>query len=413
FVPEYVIPLSQHIGAPAVAEVEKGQKVQRGDRIASPGGYVSVAYHSPVSGVVKTVELRDHPCGEARPSIVIEADPFSSQKFQQRGELDWLNMSTPQFISLVQGAGIVGLGGAAFPTHVKIAVPEGKNCRFLILNGCECEPFLTADHRVMLENANSLLYGTRLLAKFLGAQKAYIGIELNKLDAIEILKQKAAEQEYDVEVVPLEVKYPQGAEKMLITAILRKEVPSGKLPIDMDVVVSNVSTTVAIADYFQSQKPLIERVLTVTGPGIRRPANMRVPVGTPIRDVLDACGGLVDETSRIILGGPMMGMVQKSLDVPITKGTSGILALTDREVHELKTYKCVRCARCIEACPAFLNPSQLGLLARKSRFEEMVDASLMDCMECASCSFACPSGIPLVQSFRMAKSYVREKKAKE
>ena len=412
FVPEYTLPLGQHIGAPANPLVEKGQKVKRGEVIATPGGYVSVAYHAPVTGTVSALEMRDHPCGQPQSSIVIKTDPFSSQLLSSSPDLDWRSLSAKDFSTKVQEAGIVGLGGAAFPTHVKLSIPEGKTCEYLILNGCECEPFLTADHRVMLEQFEALLQGTEILLKFLGAKKAYIGVEMNKADAIAVLRNALKDRSLPITVVPLEVKYPQGAEKMLISSILDQEVPSGKLPLDLHVVVANVSTTVAVVDYFNSGKPLIERVVTVTGPGVDRPSNLMVPIGSPIRAVLESCGGLKEGVSRVILGGPMMGMVQKNLDVPVTKGTSGILALTDADIHEIESFSCVRCGKCVEACPAFLNPSLMGLMAKKGLYEEMEQESLMDCMECASCSYVCPSAIPLVQNFRMAKSYLREKKSK-
>jgi Na+-translocating ferredoxin:NAD+ oxidoreductase subunit C len=412
FVPEYVLPLGQHIGAPAKPIVRKGQKVVRGESIATPGGYVSVAYHTPVTGTVSALEMRDHPCGQPQASIVIKTDPFSSQLLSSSPTVDWRAISEKEFSGKVQEAGIVGLGGAAFPTHVKLSIPEGKDCQYLILNGCECEPFLTADHRVMLEEFEALLEGTEILLRFLGATQAYIGVEMNKPDAISVLSEAVQKRSLPITVVPLEVKYPQGAEKMLISAILDQEVPSGKLPLDLHVVVANVSTTVAIAEFFNSGKPLIERVVTVTGPGVERPANLVVPIGSPIRSVLEACGGLKEGVSRIILGGPMMGMVQKNLDVPVTKGTSGILALTDHEIREIETFSCVRCGKCVEACPAFLNPSLMGLMAKKGMYEEMQAENLLDCMECASCSYVCPSAIPLVQNFRMAKSYLKEKKVK-
>ncbi|MFC1744310.1 electron transport complex subunit RsxC [Candidatus Riflebacteria bacterium] len=413
FVDEYVIPLSQHIGAPAQASVKKGERVRRGQMIATPGGFVSVNHHSPVSGTVTGIEKRAHASGQMLPAIVIKADPYSSQRFEDSKEIDWKNMEDREFIKLVQKAGIVGLGGAAFPAHVKFSIPEGKKCRFIILNGCECEPFLTADHRVMLEHPGKILNGAAILLKFLKAEKCFIGIEANKSDAIEIFNNELKNINLPIEVIPLEVKYPQGAEKMLITAILKREVPSGKLPLDVESVVSNVGTALALSDYFAMSQPLIERVVSITGPGIPRPANLMIPIGTPIKHAINFCGGLKPETTRLLLGGPMMGMVQKSLDVPVTKGTSGILALTENEVKNLKTYNCIRCARCLDGCPAFLNPSRLGLLARKKLYLEMESANLMDCMECASCSFGCPSSIPLVQNFRIAKAMLRELKANQ
>ncbi len=408
---DFVIPLSQHIGAPAKAVVKKGDQVKRGQLIAEPGGFVSVAHHAPVTGTVTALELAEHPGGKMLPSIKISADPFASQRFENPVALDWEGMETEDFLHQLQMSGMVGLGGAAFPSHVKFQLPQDKRCRYLILNGCECEPYLTADHRVMLEFPREIIHGTMLLRHFLQPERVYVGIEANKMDAVQALRNAFQKADEAAEVVPLQVKYPQGAEKMLITAVLEREVPSGKIPLEVETLVSNIGTVAAIGQYFITSQPLIERVVTVTGPGIRKPANFMVPIGASLREVLEASGGLTAETSRILLGGPMMGMPQKSFDVPVTKGTSGLLALGSREVVPLKTRQCIRCGRCLEGCPMFLNPSQLNLLARKGLYEEMLDERVMDCMECGSCSFVCPSAIPIVQSIRVAKAIHREKQA--
>ncbi len=413
FVEEYILPLGQHIGAPSRPVVAKGDTVKRGQMIAEPGGFVSVALHSPVDGRVADIGLYTNPAGQLVPSIRIETDPFSSQRMESHAPYDLDKLDLQGFIKAVQHAGIVGLGGAAFPSHVKFSIPEGKTCRYLMLNGCECEPFLTADHRTMVEYPEALIGGVELLMRFLKPEKAFIGIEANKPDAIRVLRERAAASPYPTEVMALKVKYPQGAEKMMITAILGEEVPGGRLPIDVGVLVSNVGTVVALHEYFTTGKPLIERVVTVTGTAVRNPSNLLVPIGTPMRRLVDLCGGLTEEASRMILGGPMMGMVQKSLDVPVVKGTSGILLLTDREVRSMQEYNCIRCGRCVDACPMFLNPSLLGLLAKKGLWEEMAENHVMDCFECGSCSFVCPSGIPLVQSFRVAKGILREAQARE
>lgn len=412
FVEEYTLPLGQHIGAASNAIVSKGDKVKRGQKIAEAGGFVSVALHSPVDGEVSDIGIFDNPNGQVLPAIKIKTDPYSTQKFEET-PVDLDSLDTKGFISAIQNAGIVGLGGAAFPTHVKFAIPEGKKCKYIMLNGCECEPFLTADHRVMVENAEEIIDGILILNKYIKAEKAYIGIEANKPDAIEILEKAAATSDFPIEVMALKVKYPQGAEKMMITAILGEEVPSGKLPLDLGVLVGNVGTFKAVSEYIRTGKPLIERVVTVTGTAIKKPANVLVPIGTPMKDVVDLCGGVTDDTARILLGGPMMGAVQKSLNVPVVKGTSGILALTDNEVRDIEEYNCIRCGKCVDACPIFLNPSMMGLFAKKGLWEEMLDYNIMDCFECASCSFVCPSGIPLVQSFRVAKGFLREKAARE
>ncbi len=412
FVDEYTLPLGQHIGAPSKALVIKGQKVKRGEKIAEAVGFVSVALHSPVDGAVSEIGIFDTPKGDVLPGIKIKTDPYSTQRTEEM-PVDFESLDTKGFISAVQNAGIVGLGGAAFPSHVKFSIPEGKNCKYIMLNGCECEPFLTADHRTMVEYPEAIIDGILILNRYLNAEKAYIGIEANKPDAIEVLEKAAAQSSFPIEVVALEVKYPQGAEKMMITAILGGEVPSGKLPLDLGVLVCNVGTIKAVSEYFRKGMPLVERIVTVTGTAIKKPANVLVPIGTPMREVIELCGGITDDAARILLGGPMMGAVQKSLDVPVVKGTSGILVLSQNEVKDFEEYSCIRCGRCVEACPLFLNPTMMGLLAKKGLWDEMLEYNVMDCFECASCSYVCPSGIPLVQSFRVAKGILREKAIRE
>lgn len=411
FVEEYTIPLSQHIGAPSIPVVRKGQRVNRGETIAKPGGFVSVAQHSPITGTIIGIERSEHPGGQLLPAIKIKTDPFSSQQLITPPRPSWKTLEPSEFIGAVQAAGIVGLGGAAFPTHVKFSIPEGKKCQYIIINGCECEPFLTSDHRVMVEQTSQLITGICILINFLKPEKIFIGIEANKPEAIKSVSEELKALSLPVNVIPLQVKYPQGAEKMLITAILDRDVPSGKLPLDVSTLVSNAGTVAVLADFFTKAQPLIERVVTVTGPGIKRPANVLAPIGTPIGKIIETCGGLKPETSRILLGGPMMGIAQKRLDAPVVKGTSGILALTDYEIREQPIYKCIRCGRCLDACPVFLNPSRLGLLARKRLYDDMTEEHLMDCIECGSCSFVCPSHIPLVQQFRVSKAILREKQA--
>ncbi|MFT5166577.1 MAG: electron transport complex protein RnfC [Saprospiraceae bacterium] len=412
FVDEYTLPLGQHIGAPSKALVVKGQKVNRGEKIAEAVGFVSVALHSPVDGVVSDIGIFDTPKGDVLPGIKIKTDPYSTQRMSEI-PVDFKALDTKEFITAVQSAGIVGLGGAAFPSHVKFAIPEDKTCKYIMLNGCECEPFLTADHRTMVEYPEDIIDGILILNHFLKAEKAYIGIEANKPDAIEILSKHAAQSSFPIEVVPLEVKYPQGAEKMMITAILGGEVPSGKLPLDLGVLVVNVGTIKAVSEYFRKGMPLIERIVTITGTAIKKPANVLVPIGTPMRDVIEYCGGVTNDAARVLLGGPMMGAVQKSLDVPVVKGTSGILVLAQNEVRDFEEYSCIRCGKCVDACPLFLNPSMMGLLAKKGLWDEMLEYNVMDCFECASCSYVCPSGIPLVQSFKVAKGILREKAIRE
>lgn len=406
FVERYVIPLSQHTGAPSRPLVGPGMRVRRGQMIAAPDGFISTAQHAPVTGTVRGIELWAHPTGRRTPSIVIEIDPFDSQRVVEPPPPDVAEMEPAEVVRRVQEAGLVGLGGAAFPSHVKLQLPEGKRAQFVILNGCECEPYLTCDHRVMLERADAVIRGLRIIMRMLRSGAGYIGVELNKADAIEALRAASADHD-DIHVVPLEVKYPQGAEKMLIDAIFDKEVPSGKLPLDLEIVVNNVGTAVALTDLFGSGTPLVERVVTVTGTGVRRPANLMVPVGTPLEAVLDHCGGLRPTTHQVIMGGPMMGLAQKDLDVPIIKGISGVLALIEPAAI-LEEEACIRCGRCLEACPMFLNPSRIAAVVRGEDVDRLPGLHVLDCFECASCSYVCPSRIPLVQLMRLSKAMVRQ-----
>ncbi len=409
---EVVLPLSQHLGAPSHPVVEVGQRVHRGEKIAEAAGFVSVPLHASVTGTVTAIEPRRHPTGRLVDAVVVATDPASPQTLYGEAPLDWESMGTAELVAAVQDGGFVGLGGAAFPTHVKFSVPEGKHAKFFLVNGAECEPYLTSDHRIMIEWADAIVLGIRIVLRILGAEKAFVGVEDNKVDAIDTLRRRIP-NEVPCEVIPLRTKYPQGAEKMLITAVLDREVPSGRLPIDAQVVVSNVGTVAGIGERFAFGKPLIERVVTVTGDAIRRPSTVIVPVGTPLPHVLEWCGGLTDDTRQVIFGGPMMGTPQATLDVPILKGTSGVLCLTARSVQLRREYPCIRCGACVEACPVYLNPSLMGMLARAGRYEDLLGLHLMDCMECGSCSFVCPSNIPLVQRFRVAKGIVRERQARE
>ncbi len=405
----YVMPLGQHIGAPAIATVQRGERVRRGEQIARPGGFISTALHSPVTGTVTDISPQRTLDGALREAIVIEADPYSTQRLECAPPPPWQELSLEQFIEQIQQAGIVGMGGAAFPSHVKYSLPEGCAIDELLINGAECEPFLTNDHRLMVERPAAVVTGTEILRHQLGAKRASIGIERNKPEAILALQNYLGDHpELAITLTTLEVKYPQGAEKMLIRSVYRKEVPAGQLPRDIGVAVNNVGTIVAIADLFERGTPLIERVVTVSGPGVERPANLLVPLGTSVRELLQFSGGLNDQTREIIMGGPMMGAPIASLDVPILKGSSGVLAFTANETARPTEYPCIRCGRCLEACSYFLNPSRLALLSRHRRYQETSDYQVMDCVECGACSYACPSNIPITQLIRTAKDNLRQ-----
>jgi electron transport complex protein RnfC len=323
---------------------------------------------------------------------------------------DWHGLSREAVIQAVQDAGVVGLGGAAFPTHVKLAPPPGTTIDTLVINGAECEPYLTTDHRTMAEYQERVHFGLRIMMHALGVRRAVIGVERNKPDAIDALE-RTRPADLDVTVLPLTVKYPQGAEKMLLKAVLDREVPSGTLPASVGAIVQNVASVATLAEVFETGLPLIERIVTVTGGGVARPANLIIPVGTKTADVIAYCGGLTDDAAEVLNGGPMMGTALRNLDAPVLKGTTGIVALTRDEVRDMAQSPCIHCGRCLDACPMFLNPSLLGDLARAGRHDEMAEAHLADCMLCGSCSYVCPSNIPLAQLFGASKAALRRQAA--
>ncbi|MBN2308226.1 MAG: electron transport complex subunit RsxC [Candidatus Hydrogenedentes bacterium] len=414
FAPVLIVPLSQHTGAPAKPIVRAGQEVVRGEPIAEAAGFVSVPMHAPATGVVERVGLARDARGDMSPAIVIRPYPAASQHILYGAEVDIESLSREELIRAVQATGVVGLGGAAFPTHVKLSLPEGKSVDTIIVNGCECEPYLTTDHRVMIETPEDIYKGARIVMRAMGAQRVIVAVETNKPDAAERLcASLPTGQPFSVEVC--ETKYPQGAEKMLIKALVNREVPSGGLPLDVGTAVFNVATLAQIGNLLPKRQGLIERVVTVTGPGVRKPGNYLMALGTPLRFVLNECGYRGDNVTQIILGGPMMGTAVASPDIPVTKGVTGILVLTKEDlpgVDGRKVYACIRCGTCVRSCPMHLNPSELGLLARKREYAEMVDRyHLMDCFECGCCSYVCPSNIPLVQYFRIAKAVSRKRKA--
>jgi electron transport complex protein RnfC len=365
--------------------------------------------HSPATGRVERIALTPSARGELTQAIYIRPYPSASQEVLYGSPQDIEHMTADEIIKAVQATGVVGLGGAAFPTHVKLKVPEGKKIDTVVVNGCECEPYLTSDHRVMLEHPSEVLHGARVAMKAIGAPRAIVGVEDNKMDAVEALR-KANGAATDIRIQAVPAKYPQGAEKMLIKVLLVREIPSGGLPADIGVGVFNVATLAQIGELLPRRQGLIERVVTITGPAVTKPGNYLVALGTPVRWALEQAG-CTDQTASVILGGPMMGASIGSFDVPITKAVTGILVLTRQQVNG--NGHIFPCIHCVNICPMHLNPSQLGMLARKGRYEEMsADFHLNDCFECGCCSYVCPSHIPLVQYFRVAKQMNRERKAR-
>jgi len=407
-----VIPMQQHIGAPCEPIVQVGDEVKVGQKIGEAKGFVSSPVHSSVSGKVVAVEPRLYSGGMAVPCVVIESDMQDtvSPDIAAKGELSGL--SAEDVKNIIKEAGIVGMGGATFPTHVKLAPPPDKKVDTVILNGAECEPYLTSDHRLMLEYPEDVVFGLQALMKALGVKQGYIGIETNKPDAIEKIYEAAKGIE-GIEVVALKTKYPQGAEKQLIYACTKREVPSGGLPADAGVVVNNVGTAAAVAKAIKTGMPLIERIVTITGQGVNSPKNFIVKIGTSFREVIEQCGGLKGKVGKLIAGGPMMGITQFSLDIPVIKGTSGILVLSEEEARLPEPSNCIRCGKCVETCPINLMPVNISACSLANRHEQAEALNAMDCIECGSCSFVCPAKRPLVDSIRVSKREIlaRRKKA--
>ena len=401
------IPIAQHIGAPSAPVVNKGDSVKVGQLIAKSSGFVSANIHSPVSGTVFRIDNVLDASGYKRQAIIIKVDGDEwDESIDRSQELKKeITLSPEEIIKKVGEAGLVGLGGATFPTHVKLSVPPGKKAEVLIINGVECEPYLTSDHQLMMEKGDEIMVGTQILMKALKVDKAIIGIENNKPDAIEHMNKLAVQYE-GITVQSLKVQYPQGGEKQLIDACIGRQVPSGKLPIEVGAVVQNVGTTYAVYEAVQKNKPLFERVVTVTGKSVKNPGNFLARIGTPVTALIEAAGGLPEDTGKIIGGGPMMGKALASTDVPVTKGSSGILIMPDEMSKRKETQPCIRCSKCVSVCPMGLSPYLLMTVAEKAMWDRAEEEDVMDCIECGSCSYTCPSNRPLLDYIRLAKGTV-------
>ena len=402
-----VIPLSQHIGAPAAAKVKVGDKVKTGQLIAESAGFVSANVHSSVAGTVKKIDMFPDSTGYKRPAvqIAVEGDDWEDGIDTSDALKTEISDTVEEIVRKVTAAGIVGLGGAAFPAHVKLTVPSGKKAEMIVVNGVECEPYLTCDHRLMLEKGAEIITGIRILMKSLNVNRAIVGIENNKPDAVAHL-QKCAAAYPEIEICPLKVKYPQGGEKQLIKAVTRREVPSGKIPVDVGVVSFNIATVFAVYEAVQKNKPLMERIVTVSGKGLSHPANFRVRIGTSVNNLLEAVGGVSETVGKIVSGGPMMGKALATTDIRVSKHCSGILLINDKESKRQPARACIRCAKCVAVCCMGLEPYLLMPLAEQQLYERAEAAHITDCVECGSCSYTCPSARPLLDYIRLGKAAV-------
>ncbi len=403
-----VFPLSQHIGAPAIPVVIKGDKVKVGTKIAEEGGYVSAPVFSSVSGKVRMIDSVVDASGYRKPAIFIDVEGDEWEECIDRSPalVKECKLSPEEIVAKIRAAGVVGLGGACFPTHVKLTPPPGCKADCVIINGVECEPYLTADHRLMLEKTDEVLVGTTILMKAAKVSKAYIGIENNKADAIRLMTEKASAYA-GIEVVPLKVKYPQGGEKQLIDAIIRRQVPAPPaIPVAVGAVVQNVGTAYAVYEAVQKNKPLLERVVTVTGKSLKNPSNFLTRLGTPVSQLIDAAGGLPEDTGKVICGGPMMGKALSTTGIPICKGSSGVLLMDRKEAKRMEPQPCIRCAKCVNVCAMGLEPYLLATCSAHGDWERVERENIMSCIECGSCQFTCPSHRPMLDYVRLGKSKV-------
>ena len=406
---QIIVPLGQCLGAPADCIVNKGDHVLTGQLIGTAKGFISANVHSPATGTVAKIDVVMDHTGYYKPAVFIDVEPdqWAEGIIETNELLTDIKLDSKQIIDKVKECGIVGMGGATFPTHVKLMVPEGKKAEYVIINAAECEPYLTCDYRLLLEKTQEFLMGVKILMKAVNTNKGIIGIEINKMKAIELLDKTINEHKdlyAGIEVQPLKTKYPQGGEKQIIKAITGREVPSGKLPIETGCVVVNVASTYAIYEAVQKNKPLIERIVTVTGKSVKKPGNFRVRFGTPADLLIEAAGGLPEGITDVINGGPMMGKSVSVTNFPCIKGTSGILLMTLNEAQDRRQTNCIRCGRCAGACPMGLQPFLLHKLAKQNDFDETEKNHIMDCIECGSCEFTCPANIPLLDYIRYGKA---------
>ncbi len=400
----YHIPLQQNIGKAPKWLVKSGDSVRKGQKIAEADGFVSCCLHSPTSGIVEKIEKRPGGMGLLVETLILKSDMLD-ESCEPYPHLDWKSASPEELKQRIADCGIVGMGGAAFPTAVKLSVPPDKKITDLIINGAECEPYLTADHRLMLECPEKVLIGASVMARILGIENVHIGIELNKIDAIKTISEH--NKPYCINITALRVQYPQGAEKQLIYAVTKRKVPPGGLPMDTGAVVQNVATAVAVAEAVCEGKVLYERITTVTGEAVKTPGNWRLRIGTPLYKVLELADGITEEPAKIILGGPMMGFAQRSLDASIQKNSGGLLLLPPSKVSQYSSSSCIRCGRCLKACPMNINPSYLGSVIENEKFDLALKNNVMDCIECGACAYICPAHRPLIQHIRRAKAEIR------
>ena len=403
------IPLGQHIGAPATAKVAKGDKVLTGQLIAEATGFMSANIHSPISGTVTAVDMQPNGQGLRQMMITIkrEGDEWMPEIDRSKDIKRECELDSQTIISKIKDAGIVGMGGATFPTHVKLSIPNGCKAEYLIINGVECEPYLTSDHRNMLERGEELLIGVEILKKALNVEHAVVGVENNKPDAIENLNKIIASGKFDIKVEPLKVQYPQGGEKQLIAAVTGREVPPPPgLPIHVGAVVCNASTALAVYEAVQKNKTLIERVVTITGKDLQSPRNLLTRMGTPISKLIEMAGGLPEGDVKVVNGGPMMGRAMVNLDSAVTKGCSGVTVYAGVDAHRVSPSPCIKCAKCVAACPMSLEPYLISKLAKKQMWERLEQENIVDCIECGCCQFTCPAGLPLLDYVRYGKQTV-------